>query len=396
MAVNKIQKFRTIEEVMTFLNGGIVGGKVSQAQGAPSNNAPGLNGLIGTSMTFILPTAVTVTFVPGTNSDPYTLLLKDIKAQIEAVIPAVVVNANQDGRLVIVEAAPSLGVAVAAASAGGYATVVGTTDLRNFNYGPGGTLDGLTLTLGRDGGGDLVVVFSAPVNPAAVVSQINSITQANGITASLNGNYQLVLQSSDAGLTATIEVRRAGGYAQIVGTADLGLLEYGTGGTLDTYSLIIADAGGVGDDVTTLFSAPGNPGEVVSQINTAISATSTALVASLNASNHLTLTSTVRGVAVKVKIEAASDAQALTALGLSSGASATGAATASTGMSALGLSSGTTTGSSANSANALLGFDTARATVGKVYSPAAISPNPPCWTWAYSGNDNMHACYTWE
>lgn len=46
-------------------------------------------------------------------------------------------------------------------------------------------------------------------------------------------------------------------------------------------------------------------------------------------------------------------------------------------------------------ATALVGFDGAHDTVGKVYAPPP-SATPPCWTWAYSGNDNMHAIFTLE
>jgi hypothetical protein len=278
MAVNKIQKFRTIEEVMTFLNGGVVGGVVNKSPGPPSNNAPGVGGLVGATLTFTSPSQVTVTFAvsSGSNPDPYTLLLSDIKAQIQAADPALLVTQNQDGRIVITEVTPTDGVAIAASSGGGYATVVGTVDLRTLHYGAGGSLDGKTLKVTHNGGATLTTTFAAPANQGAVVSQINANTVAGGITASINGSNQLVLQSSDVGAGASITV-----------------------------------------------------------------AVSTAPVI-------------------------------------------------------LGISQGTTTGASANTANSLLGFDTANPTVGKVYSPAVVSSTPPCWTWTYSGNDNMHACYTWE
>jgi hypothetical protein len=292
MAINKLRKFRTIDEVQNFLNGGIQGSVLKSAQGGgtPANIGAGVNGLVGTTLTFSLPTAASVTFVradgaggsaapPGTNPDPYTLLLKDIKAQIEANIAGTLVNMF-DGALIIREATPSGGVVLKGGSVGGYATVVGTVDLRTLSYGSGGSVDGLVLTLKHDGGSNLVVTFAAPANQGAIVTQINAVTVAGGITASINGFNQLVLQSSDQGGTASIEV--------VSGTSGL--------------------------------------------------------------------------------------------LGI------------------LGLPAATTvvTGAATNTANTLLGFDLLNDTVGKFYTPAEVTPTAPCWTWAYSGNDNMHAVYTYE
>jgi len=124
MAVNKLYKFRRIEEVTAFLNGGIVGGSVNRAQGGgtPGGLGAGINDLVGKTLIFTAPSAVTVTFAmaasasgSGTNPDPYTLLFKDIKGQIEAAIPTVLVVLDPEQRLVLLEKTPASGVAVSAA-----------------------------------------------------------------------------------------------------------------------------------------------------------------------------------------------------------------------------------------------------------------------------------------
>jgi hypothetical protein len=53
---------------------------------------------------------------------------------------------------------------------------------------------------------------------------------------------------------------------------------------------------------------------------------------------------------------------------------------------------------SAGTANGILGFDTNQASTGKIYAPPGVSGGAvaPCWTWAYSTNDNGHVVYTLE
>jgi hypothetical protein len=123
MAVNKLYKFRRIDDVVPFLNGAVVGGSVNRAQGGgtPANLGAGINGLVGKTLKFTKPAVVTVTFVvsssaggsadpPGTNPDPYTLLFKDIKKQVEAAIATVKVLLDSEQKIVFVEATPSGGV----------------------------------------------------------------------------------------------------------------------------------------------------------------------------------------------------------------------------------------------------------------------------------------------
>ena len=223
MATNAIRKFQTIDLLMSFLNGAVLGNEVRSPVGSPA--MPGLQGLVGATLTLIGsgPTG-TVTFIrsnigsgsavpPGTNPDPYTLLFKDIKAQIESAIAGTLVT-MATGRLQIAEATPSHGITIAAGSAGGYPTVVGTVDLNTLSYGAGGTLDGLVLNLKHDGGSTLTTTFSAPVNRADVIAQINAVTLTD-ITASINGANQLVLTAPDQGASHNISV--------LAGTADLSL-----------------------------------------------------------------------------------------------------------------------------------------------------------------------------
>jgi hypothetical protein len=126
MALNRLRKFRRIDDVQVFLNGGVVGGPVNRSGVAGGGGTPmplGLVGLVGATLILSSPGSVTVTFVrsdgvggsatpPGTNPDPFTLLFKDIKAQIEAAGPALLVTLDADQQIVISEAVPASGVTV--------------------------------------------------------------------------------------------------------------------------------------------------------------------------------------------------------------------------------------------------------------------------------------------
>jgi hypothetical protein len=118
MAINRLRKFRTIDEVQTFLNGGVwSGSKIQQVQGPPSNQGPGITGLVGLTLIFVGPGPTgTVTFVAssGSNADPNTLLFSDIKAQIQAAIATLSVT-TFDGYLTIQEVTPANGVTVSSA-----------------------------------------------------------------------------------------------------------------------------------------------------------------------------------------------------------------------------------------------------------------------------------------
>jgi hypothetical protein len=119
MAINKLYKFRRIDDVIPFLNGAIIGGTANMGYGPPSHHAPGIQGLVGTTLTFTSPSAAVVTFAPssGSNPDPTVLLFSDIKAQIEAVLTTVRVTLNGDGQITITEKTPANGVAVSGGTA---------------------------------------------------------------------------------------------------------------------------------------------------------------------------------------------------------------------------------------------------------------------------------------
>lgn len=126
MPANKFYKFRRIEDVLNFLNGGIVGGSTNRGTfggSVPAGNMNGIAGLVGKTLIFTSPAAVTVTFAdasgvggsahsPGTNPDKNTLMFKDIAAQIVAALATVRVGLTPDQQLLIIETTPSSGVAI--------------------------------------------------------------------------------------------------------------------------------------------------------------------------------------------------------------------------------------------------------------------------------------------
>ena len=103
---NRIYKFTDINEAQFFLNGGIIGAPI----------AKGIGGLTGLTLTFTAP-AFAVTFgaisPAPTGRDAYKLLLGDLKAQVEAANPGILVS-QLGGRIVFVEKVPSVGVALSA------------------------------------------------------------------------------------------------------------------------------------------------------------------------------------------------------------------------------------------------------------------------------------------
>jgi hypothetical protein len=125
MATNKVRKFTELFELQTFLNGGLILGKVegAVAGGSQAGIGAGIDNLVGKTLKFLSPAVVTVTFVTadgvggsaepgvGTNPNKFTLLFKDIKLQVEAAIAAVKVTSFL-GRIVLTEATPASGVSL--------------------------------------------------------------------------------------------------------------------------------------------------------------------------------------------------------------------------------------------------------------------------------------------
>ena len=199
MPTTKIYKFPDINEAVRFLSGAVWAS-------TPIGNA--VSGVVGQTLTLKAPgPAGSCTFTAvgsPPNGDPTALAFSDIKAQLEAAIPGILVSiAGQ--RVVIAETSPNNGVTVAGTAGGGFAVAAGTVDVNTLTFGGGGSLDAKTLKLKHNGGADLNITFAAPANRAAVLSQINAVTLTD-ITASLDGNGNLLLTSSDAGGTVTVQV----------------------------------------------------------------------------------------------------------------------------------------------------------------------------------------------
>lgn len=105
------RKFQEIWEIDLFLNGGLIAGSDVIKGG---EGVYGIYNLVGKTLKFTQPSAVTVTFVASVdpnNPDPNRLTYKDIKGQVEAAIPAVSVQ-QYARKLVLVEAAPANGVTI--------------------------------------------------------------------------------------------------------------------------------------------------------------------------------------------------------------------------------------------------------------------------------------------
>lgn len=114
MAINRVRKFRTIDEVQPFLNGAVQGSKLQSAYGPPGNNAPGVQSLVGKTFITSAPgPAGTCTFVAssGSNPDPNILLFSDIAAQIKSAIAGLSVTLA-DSMLLLQESTPANGVTV--------------------------------------------------------------------------------------------------------------------------------------------------------------------------------------------------------------------------------------------------------------------------------------------
>ena len=123
MAKIHVYKFREIDEVSLFLEGGVLGANIAQ----PREGPPGVMGLVGLTLTMLVP-AGTCTFVAG--ADPNGLLtFGEIHTQIQAAIATLRVR-QLSGRLVFVEVTPTTGASVqagAAASLLGFDSAANTT-----------------------------------------------------------------------------------------------------------------------------------------------------------------------------------------------------------------------------------------------------------------------------
>ncbi|RTL09251.1 MAG: hypothetical protein EKK62_03160 [Acidimicrobiia bacterium] len=137
--------------------------------------------------------------------------------------------------------------------------------------------------------------------------------------------YSLDHQIKDGELVGTfsgdITVPKASA-AVVIGTVDLSTItSWGNGGTLDTLTLIVNSDSDGGTSVTTTFADPADADDVVDQLN-ANNASGTKYLAALVGANKLAIYSITTGTAGTLTITGT----ACTAVGITSGASATGSA----------------------------------------------------------------------
>lgn len=105
MSTNRVYKFTDINALQYFLNGAVFGSDIPSQSGGAS----GWDGLVGKTLILAAPSG-TVTFTAGAGPGG-RLLFKDLKQQVEAVIPTALVT-TLGGKLIIVEVTPSAGVTV--------------------------------------------------------------------------------------------------------------------------------------------------------------------------------------------------------------------------------------------------------------------------------------------
>lgn len=110
MPSTRVHKFTNLQQVQTFLNGGVISARIPQEYGGLS----GLYGLVGKTLSFLSPgPSGTVTFAlsSGSNPDPSVLLFSDIKQQVEGAVTGLRVGSHE-GCLVFIEQDPSAGVVI--------------------------------------------------------------------------------------------------------------------------------------------------------------------------------------------------------------------------------------------------------------------------------------------
>jgi hypothetical protein len=183
-------------------------------------------------------------------------------------------------------------------------------------YGPGGTLDTLTLTLNINGVGASTLVFNGLTNTASEAALLAAITvQWPNLTATQAGpgGNKLVLTATLLGAASTIV---------LTGTAGATALGLGAGGTttgvvgdlgLGTFILAIDSAA----NLTVTFASPTSAAVALAQINAVIGAVA---LATLDGSNFLVITSLATGATSKVEIIGGTKAATLgMALGATTG-----------------------------------------------------------------------------
>lgn len=121
MAQTKIYKFRDMEDVTFFLNGGLLSAKNIQGSQVNTRSGliPGISGLVGKKLNFLQPAVLEVTFTAGGNpDDPQTLTFQEVKQQIETAFASALLVRALNGSIALIENAPNLGVHLTTASTG--------------------------------------------------------------------------------------------------------------------------------------------------------------------------------------------------------------------------------------------------------------------------------------
>lgn len=106
MSIFKTYKFQELAKLERHLNGALHGGV---------DPRKGYGGIVGQSITFVKPAAVTYTFVAGTLGYNQ-LLFSEVKTQLEGAVAGLKVY--QDGpELVLIETTPSMGIQLSGGTA---------------------------------------------------------------------------------------------------------------------------------------------------------------------------------------------------------------------------------------------------------------------------------------
>ena len=231
-------------------------------------------------------------------------------------------------------------------------------------------LAGTTLTFKTPAG---TVSFVNGADPFGRLTLLEIKAQAEAAVAGLTvRSYEgkIVFVETTPSTGTKLAASSYGGFAKVIGTVDMRTLTYGGGGSLDGEILVVKHNGG--SNLSTTFAAPGNQGAVVTQINA--NTVAGGITASIDGNNHLVLTSSDSGASASITVNAGGTA-----------------------LPTVGYTAGTYTGAATDTANILLGFDTANDTDGVVMgTPFGSAPTAPYVGFGYSTNDNMHVVWVYQ
>lgn len=215
------------------------------------------------------------------------------------------------------------------------AVLTGSVDTSGLSYGAAGDLDAHDMQISIDGEDWVSVDFGAAggtvANQAAMLAAINTALGSTA-TATVDANDFLVITSATSGKRSSVAVKdealdpvvtlfgtagpllAAGGpmtQAAVTGTVDL----TSSPASVNTETLVLSINGG--SNLTVSFAAVAAAADIISQINAVALATASPVVASLNGSDFLVLTTSLNGY--EASIEVVSTSTALANLGLTAG-----------------------------------------------------------------------------